>query len=148
MNRYPIRVAKYIVYLSVLFLIIFSFMNAVGGTKVPLDTMFTSSRGLWMFVVVFVFALLYPFFGFVKKTLTFDAAQRVEDTERVMLMCGYKRISGEADALVFRADSSMKRLLLMYEDTITITTVDGLTTMAGPRKEVVKASFRMTTFVL
>lgn len=148
MKRYPIRIAKYVIYLAVLFVIIFALMNALNGTQVGLKEMFTNTRSLWLLVVVVVFALLYPFFGFTKKSLTMDAAQRAEDVQKVMHMCGYIRVDqGENDKMMFRASSGVKRLMLMYEDCITITTTDGLSVMEGPRKEVVKASFRMTTFV-
>lgn len=148
MKRYPLRVAKYVIYLAVLFFIIFALMNALNRTEIGLEAMFTNMRSLWLLAMVVLFALLYPFFGFTKKSLTVDASQRVEDTQKVMQMCGYMLLDGtNKECMVFRASSGIKRLMLMYEDQITITTVDGLSVMEGPRKEVVKASYRMTTFV-
>lgn len=147
MKRYPIRAAKYVVYLAILFFVIFGFMNALGGTNLPLSTLFTTSRGALLGAALLVFALLYPFFGFVRKSITFDASQRAGDIERVMGMCGYMRSGGTDDKMEFRAVGTMKRLGLMFEDTIQITTLDGFSTLEGPRKEVVKAAYRMGTFV-
>lgn len=147
MKRYPIRVVKYVVYLAILFFVIFTFMNAVGGTNVPIDTLFTTTRGMWLLLVVVLFALLYPFFGFTKKTITIDASLKGEELQNVMNMCGYMRTAGTDQAMEFRANGGFKRLMLMYEDRITVTTVDGLSTMSGPRKEVVKAAFRAGTFI-
>ena len=149
MNRYAIRAAKYVVYLFVLFLLIFAVMNALGGTKLSLADLVTSTRGWWLAVVVVVFAAAYPFFGFTSKLLTLDAAAKADEVERVMGLCGYMRTDDRRDPMhqTYRASSGVKRLALMYEDTITVATQNGLSTMSGPRKEVVRAAFRTTTFV-
>lgn len=150
MKRYPIRAAKYAVYLIILFFILFALMRAFGSAS-SIDILWTTSRG-WMFlVVVVVFALLYPFFGFTQKRLTFNAAARVEDVERVMAMCGFKRIEPEthgADNLLFEATSTAKKVTMMWEDKIEITTdADGASFISGNRKEVVRAAFRMGTYI-
>lgn len=148
MERYVVRAAKYVVYLLVLFFIIFAFMDAINGTNVPMWSIFTSTRGMMLGVVVLVFALIYPFFGFTKKTLTFDASKRREDVERVMTMNGYLPSAESTDSvMVFRAKSVAKKLMLMWEDQIVITTVDTLSVIKGARKEVVKATFRFNTFI-
>lgn len=150
MNRYAIRAAKYVVYLFVLFLLIFAVMSALGGTSLSLSTLVSSDRGWWLAVVLVVFAAAYPFFGFTSKLLTVDAEAKADEVERVMGLCGYMRTTDrgvQEGVQTYRASSGVKRLALMYEDTITITTQNGVSTMAGPRKEVVRAAFRMTTFV-
>lgn len=147
MKRYPIRAVKYMVQLCILFFVMFGLLQAFGYGNVTLSEMFDSSRGYILLAAVIFFALLYPFFGFTKKTLTFDASTNEAEVERVMGMCGYQRVEGEAQAMVFRAATMPKKIVLMWEDTIEINTVDGLSTMEGARKEVVKASFRMGTFI-
>lgn len=145
MNRYLIRAAKYCIYLFLLIFILLGLMS-IYDTR-GFAEVYLSTRGLAMLGIVAVFALTYPLFGFVKKTLTFDATQKAEDVERIMAMSGYSRVSGTNDAMVFRATRMAKKIMLMWEDQITITTADGLSTMSGPRKEVVKASFRFGTYV-
>lgn len=148
MNRYAIRAAKYVIYLFVLFLLIFAVMSALGGTSLSLSTLVSSDRGWWLAVVLVVFAAAYPFFGFTSKVLTVDAEAKADEVERVMGLCGYMRVGDRTPEVhTYRASSGVKRLALMYEDTVTITTQNGLSMMAGPRKEVVRAAFRMTTFV-
>ncbi|MEG0724673.1 MAG: hypothetical protein RR485_01375 [Mucinivorans sp.] len=150
MKKYPIRAAKYVVYLAILFVLIFALMNALGGVEVPFSTLFTTTRGWMVLLVVVVFALFYPFFGFTSKTLTFDAAKKTEEVVNVMTMCGYTQLDERESypsRMTFRAEGKLKRMMLMYEDQIEITTVDGLSKISGPRKEVVKAAFRMGTFI-
>lgn len=151
MNRYPIRAAKYALYLIVLFFVLFALMRALGYGTASLDILWTTSRG-WLFLgVVVVFALLYPFFGFTRRRLTFNAASRVEDVERVMAQCGFRRIEADthrADDLLFAAASTGKKVTMMWEDRIEITTdANGISYIEGNRKEAVRAAFRLGTFI-
>lgn len=150
MKRYPIRAAKYAVYLIILFFILFALMRAFGSAS-PMSVLWTTSRGLMFLGVVVVFALLYPFFGFTRKRLTFNAAERADDVERIMAMCGFKRIDPEnrpAADMLFQAASTAKKVAMMWEDQVRITTdADGVSFIEGNRKEVVRAAFRMGTYI-
>lgn len=151
MKRYPIRAAKYALYLVILFFVLFALMRALGYGAASLDILWTTSRG-WLFLgVVVVFALLYPFFGFTRRRLTFNAASRVEDVERVMAQCGFRRIEADthgADDLLFAAASTGKKVTMMWEDRIGITTdANGISYIEGNRKEAVRAAFRLGTFI-
>ncbi|MEF9949705.1 MAG: hypothetical protein RR752_00835 [Mucinivorans sp.] len=150
MKKYIIRVVKYVAYLAILFVIIFMLMSALGMVKVPFSTVLSTTRGFVALGIVLLFALFYPFFGFTVKTLTINASMHQEELNNVMSRCGYMPLGGEDQApgeLQFRAVSSMKRLMLIYEDQITVSTVDGLSRISGPRKEVVKIAFRIGTFI-
>lgn len=150
MKRYPIRAAKYAVYLIILFFILFALLRAFGSAS-PMNVLWTTSRGLMFLGVVVVFALLYPFFGFARKRLTFDAASRVEDVERVMAMCGFQRIEADthsANDMLFAATSTAKKAAMMWEDKVEIVTdADGISYIEGNRKEIVRAAFRMGTYI-
>lgn len=152
MKRYPIRAAKYILYFVILFMILFGFLQLVGYTSLSMESLVTSYRGLMLVGVILVFSLLYPFFGFTKRRLTFDAAKRAEDVTNIMAMCGFKRIPSEDDPenkhMIFEAASTGKRVAMMFEDKIEITTdADGASYIEGHRKEVVRAYFRMGTYI-
>lgn len=146
-NRYLIRAAKYAVQLVVLFVVLFFLMKVFSGSQIGWET-FLSSRGVLISVVIVVFALLYPFFGFAKKTLTFNAELKVSEIENVMKLCGFTRIKGDdGQQMLFRAETQSKRLMMLYEDVITITTLDGVSVIEGNRKEVFRCYFRMGTFI-
>ena len=150
MKRYPIRAAKYAVYLIILFFILFALLRAFGSAS-HIDVLWSTSRGLMFLGVVVIFALLYPFFGFTRNRLTFNAASRAVDVERIMAMCGFKRIDADnhgADHMLFEATSTAKKLTMMWEDQVEITTdADGVSYIEGNRKEVVRAAFRMGTYI-
>ncbi|MEG1608050.1 MAG: hypothetical protein RR931_04630 [Mucinivorans sp.] len=147
MKLYLIRVVKYILQLVVLFFVMYGLLLAFGSSEVPLSEMFASYRGYVLVGAVLFFAILQPFFGFTTKALTFDASNRTEELDRVMNMCGYKRVGGTPQSLVYRAEGLPKKLATMWEDQVTVTTSDGLSLMNGPRKEVVKAVFRTGTYI-
>lgn len=148
MKTYIVRAAKYAVYLIVLLFIVLALMNVVTKSETSMLDMLISVRGLYLLAVVVVFAAIYPMMGYVKRTLTFDATQKTEELTNVMSLCGYTRLDGSDNSnMEFRASGKMKRLSMMYEDKITIVTIDGLSTIAGPRKEVVRAAFRFDTFI-
>lgn len=149
MKRYPIRAAKYAIYLTILFFILFALMRAFGNVA-PMSVLWTSTRGMMLVGAVVIFALLYPFFGFTRKRLTFNAAVRAEDVERIMGMCGFQRIDARHDnnRMLFEATSTVKKATLMWEDRIEITTdADGISYIEGNRKEIVRAAFRMGTYI-
>ena len=147
MKRYPIRVLKYAIQLTVLLLIIFILMRALGQTTMQVQDMATS-RGLMMLAAVVFFALIYPFFGFAKRTLTFDASKNVETVDKALNIGGFKRIDDDPANLIYQAGTPTKRLLMMYEDTITVKTEDGISVIEGMRKDVVKAYLRMDIYLL
>ncbi len=147
MGTYIIRVAKYVVYFAILLSLTVILMNSFSSNKIVL-AQYYNMHGLMLCGVVLLFSLIYPFIGFVKKDLTFNAPQRKEDLIRVMSACGYTQTGGDDNNMEFRATSTAKKLAHRWDDKITITTdADGLSVMSGPRKEVVRATFRFNTYL-
>lgn len=146
MERYPIRVVKYFVYLTVLLSVVLGIFYLIDANSISFNEMKTT-RGLLMFGVIFILVLLHPVMGYVKKTLVFDANQKGDEVDKVMNMCGYTKILDTPQTKQYRATTLFKRLNHMFEDQITITTADEVSIMTGPRKDVVRAYFRMGTFI-
>lgn len=148
-SKYLIRVGKYIIQFSVLLVVMFGVLILINGNEYleSVITMFSTTRGLVLIGVVFVFSLTYPFFGFTKRRLTFDASKYADEVDNVMQMCGFVKMNDNNEEMIYRAKSVAKKIGLLYEDTIVIKTEDGLSTIDGARKEVVKISMRCDTFI-
>ncbi len=150
-KTYIRRMAKYAIYLVIVLMILLTIMNLLQATEegqTSLLDMLLSQRGLYMLCVIIAFSAIYPFMGYTKKTLVCNAEKRSEEFINVMAMCGYSITERSENKMTFRASNFAKKLILMFEDTITVqTTANGLSTMRGPRREVVKAAFRSGTFV-
>lgn len=154
MNRYLIRSVKYLVWLTVLFILIFTVMVATGTTRAGdeleitaiFNEIFGSSRGVLMICVILVLAALYPRFGFVNRTVGVRAATAHDDIIKSFDMSGYTLVGEENGSMIFRAATPLKKAMLLYEDQIVVTLAGEIAYIEGIRKEVVKIEFRLKSF--
>ena len=149
MKKYISRALKYILQFTVMFFVLFTIMHLTGYVKEGLsyEQVFISANGALLIAFVLIFALAYPKFGFIKRTLTFNAKKHQDDIVNIMQMCSYELTASDDTTMTFRARGVLKKTALLFEDEIVITTIDSLSTIEGPRKEAVKASFRFETFI-
>ncbi|MFI3294474.1 MAG: hypothetical protein R3Y19_00460 [Rikenellaceae bacterium] len=145
MKRYLIRFLKYIVYFVLLLGAMLLIMNSFGDT-ISFEA-YKGERGLMLIGAIIFFSLIYPFIGFTRKTLTVNASNRVEEVERILAMCGYKRVNADNENMEFEGASFSKKLITMWEDKVTITTQDGVSVIVGSRKEIVKIAYRITSYL-
>ena len=135
--KYIIRSLKYFCYLILLLAIIILALVLTGFVEADLSKMFVNGYdSLWQIaLVMLVFALIYPRFGFSKRMahLYGSAEELRPDILRAMEGLGY-RLEGEQDGgFSFLRRSGLSRALKMWEDRITLTPsaagleVEGLT---------------------
>jgi K+ transporter len=122
--KYIVRSLKYFCYLLVLLVIIILALVLTGFVEADLSKMFINGYdSLWQIaLVMFVFALIYPRFGFSKRTahLYGSPEELRPDIMKVMEDLGY-RLESEADGTFsFLRRSGLSRALKMWEDRITI----------------------------
>ncbi len=140
------RVVKYAIYLALLASAIYLLMSQFNKNVDFIAIL--SDRGLWLGAALLFFSLLHPFMGYSSKLLTCNATKRKDEVVNVMAKCGYRLVEDKDDIMTFRVEGKLRSLMLLGEDAITIdNSDDGISTMRGPRREVVKASFRIGTFV-
>ena len=149
MKKYIIRTLKYILQFIVMFFVLFTILHLTGYIKNEIDyhQVFVSTNGVLLVCFVLIFALAYPKFGFIKRTLTFNALLHKDEIVNIMQMCGYELVNSDETTMTFRARGVIKKTTLLFEDEIVISTIDSLSTIEGPRKEAVKASFRFETYI-
>ena len=122
--KYIIRSLKYFCYLLILLVIIILALVLTGFVEADLSKMFINGYdSLWQIaLVMFVFALMYPRFGFSKRTAhIYGSPEELRpDIMKVMEDLGY-RLESEADGkFCFLRRSGLSRALKMWEDRITI----------------------------
>lgn len=135
--KYIIRSLKYYCYLMLLLVIIILALVLTGFVEADLSKMFVNGYdSLWQIaLVMLVFAMIYPRFGFSARTAhLYGAPEEVRpDVMRVMEALGYRLESEDSGSWSFRRRSGLSRALKMWEDRITVTpsgaglTVEGLT---------------------
>ena len=151
MKTYIVRAAKYLSWLALLFALVFALMVSTGTSRVgageALHELFGSSRGMLMIVAIVVLALLYPRFGFTRRSVRADLRADRERILQTLHASGYSLAAESEGEMTFRASSPLKRALLLWEDRITVTADGDSITLDGIRKEVVRAEFRLRSFL-
>ncbi|MFI3298840.1 MAG: hypothetical protein R3Y49_03450 [Rikenellaceae bacterium] len=147
MKIYLRRAFRYALYLCIILVILTFVLKSIQGGEWALITAAKSGRLLYILSVLVGFALLYPSFSYPSRSLPFSAELYKEDVERVMAMCGYVKKGEDGNKMIFRSAKGFNRLILLYEDAITITSGAHSSTISGPRREVVKALYRLGTFI-
>ena len=135
--KYLIRSVKYFCYLILLLALIILALVLTGFVEADLSKMFVNGyESLWQIaLIMLVFALIYPRFGFSKRTahLAGSPEELRPDVMRVMERLGYRLESEQNGSWSFLRRSGFSRALKMWEDRITLTTggagleVEGLT---------------------
>ena len=150
MKRYIIRSVKYLVALCVLYAALMWLMHATGQTVLTLrDTgaiLFGTSRGWLMLGAMVALAAVYPRLSFLTRRVEGDIADNREQIIAAFKASGYS-LTAESDShLTFRADG-LRRLLLLYEDEVTVEQYGQWICLTGIRRSVVRVAMRMESYI-
>lgn len=151
MKTYIVRAVKYLFWLILLFALIFVLMLVSGTTKgnpeESLRLLFGSSRGALMIAVMILVALAYPKFGYIRRRFAVDQAAN-RDTIIEAFARGRYYLQSERDGrMVFRTDSTVKKLRTLWEDAITVEPDPGGFTLEGNRREAVVIAYRLESLL-
>ena len=125
MKTHIVRAVKYLIWLALLFTLVFALMIST----------------------IVVLALLYPRFGFTRRSVRADLKADRERILQTLHTSGYSLVAESEGTMIFRASSPLKRALLLWEDRIAVTADGESITLDGIRKEVVRAEFRLKSFL-
>ncbi len=146
-KTYLIRSIKYLIWLALLFTLIFVLMvqtgTARGNAEQMLYELFHTQRGWLMIGMLMVLAFLYPRFGFTTRRLTGNLTTDREAILNTIHRNGYSVVTESSTEWVLRASSPAKKLILLWEDRLTITQQGEELEIDGIRKEVVRLIFRL-----
>ena len=127
--KYLIRSLKYFCFLIIILTLIILALVLTGFVEADLSKMFVNGYdSLWqMALIMLVFALIYPRFGFSKRTAHLSGSPEVvrPDVVRVMEAMGYKLEAENEGSFSFRRRSGLSRVLKMGEDRITLSPTAG-----------------------
>lgn len=150
MKRYIIRSVKYFLALCVLYAALMWLMHATGQTVLTLrDTgaiLFCTSRGWLMLGAMVALAAVYPRLSFLTRRVEGDIADNREQIIAAFEASGYSLASESDSRLTFRADG-LRRLLLLYEDEVTVEQYGQWVCLTGIRRSVVRVAMRMESYI-
>ena len=122
--KYIVRSFKYFCYLLVLLALIICVLVLSGFVEADLSRMFVNGYdSFWQIALIMLFfALIYPHFGFTKRTVRlYGSPEELRpDILRVMEKLGYRLESEQDGSYAFVRRSGLSRALKMWEDRISI----------------------------
>lgn len=136
--KYFIRVAKYMVYLAVVFFLIIAIFSVTSNREIRYDNFFRPDTAPQMLVFFIVVSFVYPLIGFVKKKVYLNKSFS-EDKQKIMeifLNSKYIIIAEGPGTITFRHSSVFIRAMRMFEDDIVIDYTDNPIIMDGQRRDV------------
>ncbi len=140
--KYIVRAVKYFIYLIVLLTLIIAVMVLAGFVESDVSKIFVNGYdSLWQIgLLMAVFAVIYPRFGFSTRTAHFYGTPEEADAalRNVMDLHGYKLEKEEDGVKCFIKRSPVSRLLKMYEDRIVVTHTAAGLEMEGLTKDMVR----------
>ncbi len=139
---------KYLLYLVVLFTVIFSIMSLTGNVSIGFEDLggiFATSNGRLLGVAFIALGFLQPIMGYVKREMVVNPVTSRDVVDQVMAMSGYELTSEDETRIVFRARTTLKKLVLLYEDEIVIDKSAKPATISGSRRSLVSILYRMET---
>ena len=136
--KYLVRAVKYLIYFTVLFLIIVAILCVV--LKHPLSSFTTLFKegAMWQIAVLFaIISAVYPLLGFRKNHITLDGPfsdyhgiirQTMEDAD-------FELVSEDDEKMVFRQKKGYMRFTRMWEDAVTFYKGEDRVYVDGPIRD-------------
>ena len=152
MKRYIRRALKYMVWIVLLFTVIFIIMNLAGVSEVKgfdgLMAMLQTSRGHMLLLVIVGLSALYPLVGFSRREIPGRLGENRKELIEAMDKAGFRCESIVDGVMCFRAKSPLKKVSMIFEDNIEISSQEGLVIIEGIRREVVKIEYRLNSLLM
>lgn len=149
--KYFIRSLKYFCALCVLCVAIMA-LNRLAGTSAltfseSLYVMFHTTRGLMLPVVIVVLAAIYPRIGFVVRRVEGDVEEDREQIVNAFRSAGFSLRDEQDGVMVFRADSPLRKLTLLWEDEIRVSQYGQWIEIDGIRRGVARVQYQLETYL-
>jgi hypothetical protein len=139
-GKYFIRVAKYVVYLAIVFFLIIAIFSITSnpGQGIKYENFFRPDTAPQLIGFFVIMSFIYPFFGFIKKRVYLNKSftEDKEKIKEIFLNARYIVVSEEATAITFRHSSTFVRAMRMFEDSIIIDFSENPIVLEGQRRDV------------
>ena len=151
MKTYLIRAVKYLLSMCVLCIALMALMLVTGNSALTLDetlyAMFHTDRYLLLFGAIVILSAVYPRFGFIARNVEGDVVKNREQIINAFRSSGFELVSEQSGQMVFRAGSFFKKLMLLFEDEITVTQEGLSIRVDGIRRGVARVVYRLDSYI-
>ncbi len=144
-GKYLVRVLKFIVFYSVLILIMLTIVYFTSDHSVSFREFLLPESGnnlKNMIILIVAFSAVYPFIGFGKREVhmnrSFDKDKEV--VTGMVTDMGYVLVSDNDNKLVFKSKRIITRIFRVFEDKIVIDYSDNPLLVTGLRRDIMRIS--------
>lgn len=151
-GQYIRRAAGYFIKLILLVTLLYLLLFLTGTAKVSAELffreMFSTVRGWMLFAALAVLAAFYPKFGYITRRADAEITADRESIIKAFHEDNYIMVSEEPGvSMTFRVGSVWRRFWMTFDDAVRVTAEEGSVVIEGVRKEVVRAQFRINTYI-
>ena len=146
--RYLVRSAKYFAAFCVLYVAIV-WISVETTTSMDVSVWdyivatFATTRGKMLGLAVVVLSGLYPRMGFMTRQVECDMKEEHDYILATFAVAGFSLKSESEGRMVFQADNILSRLVMLFEDEITVEQNGQMLDITGIRRGVAKVVYRM-----
>ena len=146
--KYVIRAVKYflafcVLYVGVVYLSIMTSKGMDLSVWQYIVAAFATTKGKMLGAAVLVLSALYPRMGFMTRRVECDMEQERDYLLQMFAVAGFSLKEESEGRMVFRADNILSRLVMLFEDEITVEQYGQWIDITGIRRGVAKVVYRM-----
>lgn len=146
--KYVIRAVKYflafcVLYVGVVYLSIMTSKGMDLSVWQYIVAAFATTKGKMLGAAVVVLSALYPRMGFMTRRVECDMEQERDYLLQMFAVAGFSLKEESEGRMVFRADNILSRLVMLFEDEITVEQYGQWIDITGIRRGVAKVVYRM-----
>ena len=146
--KYLIRAVKYflafcVLYVGVVYLSIMTSKGMDLSVWQYIVAAFATTKGKMLGAAVVVLSALYPRMGFMTRRVECDMEQERDYLLQMFAVAGFSLKEESEGRMVFRADNILSRLVMLFEDDITVEQYGQWIDITGIRRGVAKVVYRM-----
>lgn len=142
------RAVKYfaafcVIYLAVVWLSVSTMNGYEQSVWDYVWAMLQTTRGQLLVVAVVLLSAFYPRFGFITRRVEWDMEDERDQIIATFALAGFSLREEGDGRMVFRADNMLDRLVMLFEDEITVVQYGQWIDITGIRRGVAKVVYRM-----
>ena len=146
--KYLIRAVKYflafcVLYVGVVYLSIMTSKGMELSVWQYIVAAFATTKGKMLGAAVVVLSALYPRMGFMTRRVECDMQEERDYLLQMFAVAGFSLKEESEGRMVFRADNILSRLVMLFEDEITVEQYGQWIDITGIRRGVAKVVYRM-----
>ncbi|MFI3279218.1 MAG: hypothetical protein SNG49_05890 [Rikenellaceae bacterium] len=148
--KYTLRAVKYFCMIALLFIVVTFFMNFSGDLQLtPSEqwSLFMADNGALKIAVLVVLSAIYPYFGYVKRDVEGTIEEFRGQIDVAMESSGFTFVRERDGVLEYRANTILRRVTFLFEDTVTVSQVGGSIRIEGIRRGIVYIYYYLDNFI-